>query len=340
MNHWIPTDLRSSGIPPPGSIAPLDDIDIHEQLDARPCRPANVEHESRAFGLLAKTMAENPRHMLQKLVEAATRLCDADTAGVSLLEADLFRWEAVAGVYAAARGTTMPRDASPCGVCIDRGTTQLMLLADRRFQKLPSEPRFVEAMFVPFYDHDTPIGTVWIVTHRLERTFDRQDEKTLGVFAQFASAGWQLWKAYEAALETSHRKGDVFTTLAHELRNPLAAIAGAAAILRVRTASDAVSATHAIDVIVRQCQHLSRLIHDLLDVARAGNARLDLEQPRADFPDGVEKTVQGIIELGRQASPSRTQAAGRVKGAQRQPGHVHCEKSIARTGHARPRSGR
>jgi hypothetical protein len=38
----------------------------------------------------------------------------------------VFRWEALAGVFAAARNNTMPRDASPCGVCIDQNATQLM----------------------------------------------------------------------------------------------------------------------------------------------------------------------------------------------------------------------
>jgi hypothetical protein len=43
-------------------------------------------------------MAENPRNMLQKLVEMAVELCRADTAGIGILEGDVFRWESLAGV--------------------------------------------------------------------------------------------------------------------------------------------------------------------------------------------------------------------------------------------------
>ena len=46
----------------------------------------------------------------------------------------------------------MPRDSSPCGVCIDRGETELMYLADRVFPALRTEPRFVEAMLIPFQE--------------------------------------------------------------------------------------------------------------------------------------------------------------------------------------------
>ena len=83
----------------------------------------NYEQEDRAYAALAREMADNPRNLLQKLAEVALDLCRADTAGVSLLEGDVFRWEAVAGVFAAARGGTMPRNearvvvastATPC----------------------------------------------------------------------------------------------------------------------------------------------------------------------------------------------------------------------------------
>ena len=47
------------------------------------------------------------------LSDTAVDLCKADTAGVSLLEGDVFRWEAVAGVFASARGGTMPRTKVP-----------------------------------------------------------------------------------------------------------------------------------------------------------------------------------------------------------------------------------
>lgn len=66
---------------------------------------------------------------------------------------------------------------SPCGVCIDRDQTQLMYLADRLFPALPVQPRIIEALLVPFHHHGEAIGTVWMVTHRPQRRFDREDSR-------------------------------------------------------------------------------------------------------------------------------------------------------------------
>jgi CheY-like chemotaxis protein len=199
------------------ATATLADVDIRSELQARPRRSPNYAAERGALTVLATEMALD--------------LCRADTAGISLIEGDVFRWEALAGVHASSRKGTMPRDASPCGICIDQDATQLMHLADRCFPALMAEPRFVEALLIPFHDHGRPVGTVWIVAHNDERKFDGEDERILRTLASFASAGWQLWKAYESAAESSRLKGDFVAMLGHEFRNPLAAILSASDML-------------------------------------------------------------------------------------------------------------
>ena len=146
--------------------------------------------------------------MLQKLVEVAVDLCDAHTAGISLLEGDVFRWEAVAGVFAAARGGTMPRDQSPCGVCIDRDATQLMHLADRCFPALLGGHRdSSRRSSFRFTSNGKPIGTVWVVSHTEDRKFDQEDERIVRELSSFASAGWQLLQTSEALARTQPSEG-------------------------------------------------------------------------------------------------------------------------------------
>lgn len=111
----------------------------------------------------------------------------------------MFRWEGLAGVYASYRHSTMPCAASPYGVCIDQGLTQLMYMADRCFPALCAEPRFVEALLIPFAVQGQNIGTVWVVAHSDDRKFDAEDERIVRTLANFAAAGWQQWKAREAA---------------------------------------------------------------------------------------------------------------------------------------------
>jgi hypothetical protein len=53
--------------------------------------------------------------------------------------------------------------------------------------------------------------------HNFERKFDREDERILNTLAQFASAGWQLWKAFEAA-EGSGGSQERFLELATKMQ--------------------------------------------------------------------------------------------------------------------------
>ena len=255
--------------------------------------------------------------MLQKLVEIAVELCAAHTAGISLLEGDVFRWEAVAGVFASYRNGTMPRGASPCGVCIDRDATQLMYMPARCFPALQAEPHFVEALLIPFHDHGKAVGTVWIVSHDSERKFDREDERIVRTLAQFASAGWQLWRASVAATELSRRKDEFLATLSHELRTPLSVILGWVQMVRSgqldRAASD-----RAIDVIERSTHHLNTLVADLLDVSRIAMGKTALKIDALDLGSVIATSIEAVRRLAEAKritiQPDLSDGAGRVLG--------------------------
>ena len=68
-------------------------------------------------------------------------------------------------------------------------------------------------------------------------------------------------------------------TIAHELRNPLAPLRGAAEVLQMRASGDPL-AGEAVAIVMRQIDLLNRLVEDLVDQARmrAGKLRLDYAQ--------------------------------------------------------------
>ena len=284
--------------------ATLGDVDISSELWTRSVRRPDYERENRAFASLALEMSKNPRNMLQKLVEVAVELCRAGTAGISLLEGDVFRWEAVAGVFASYRNGTMPRTASPCGICIDRDASELMHLPDRCFPALRADPRFVEALLIPFHFQDRPVGTVWIVAHSEERKFDRTDERVLRALSEFASAGWQMWKARDTAEEASRRKDEFLAMLGHELRNPLAAIVSAVGILTRKGAPG--GSQRAVEILLRQSHHLTRMVEDLVDLCRISQGKLALKREQVELKsvvaDAVETTRERIERRGHQLS--------------------------------------
>lgn len=71
------------------------------------------------------------------------------------------------------------------------------------------------------------------------------------------------------------RKDQFLATLAHELRNPLAPIMNATSIFERMHPSD--QTTRLVGMVQRQLSHLTRLIDDLMDVARINNGKIQLQ---------------------------------------------------------------
>ena len=86
----------------------------------------------------------------------------------------------------------------------------------------------------------------------------------------------------EALREADRRKDEFLATLAHELRNPLAAIGTAMELMRHLPNDDA-KAAWARDMTTRQVAHLSRMIEDLLDVSRITQGKVELRQEPLDI---------------------------------------------------------
>jgi PAS domain S-box-containing protein len=122
--------------------------------------------------------------------------------------------------------------------------------------------------------------TVWVSA--MGRMFtDAQSGKR-----RFAGVATDITGRKEAELalrEADRRKDEFLAMLAHELRNPLAPISAAAALLRMRTLDqDRVALTS--EVIGRQVAHMTHLIDDLLDVSRVTRGLVTLEM--AEVPLG------------------------------------------------------
>jgi signal transduction histidine kinase len=101
----------------------------------------------------------------------------------------------------------------------------------------------------------------------------------------------------------SRAKDEFLAILSHELRNPLAAISTAAAVLDSGPrASD--DAARFVASIRRQSQHLARLIDDLLDIGRMTANKLILRKEPVELADAVRRCVDALattrgLEAGR-----------------------------------------
>jgi PAS domain S-box-containing protein len=132
------------------------------------------------------------------------------------------------------------------------------------------------------------------------------------VSVRFAPAGDGSWvavitdiherKRMEQALREADRRKDQFiATLAHELRNPLAPIRSAVEILARPDAAES-DLAWSRGVIERQVAHMSRLVDDLLDMARISSGKLSLRRERV--------TIAAVAEAALETSRPAIDAAG------------------------------
>jgi two-component system, sensor histidine kinase len=80
----------------------------------------------------------------------------------------------------------------------------------------------------------------------------------------------------EAWKQANHRKDEFLAMLAHELRNPLAALSGACEIMRMPDMQEDVPWCQ--EIIERQVKQLTRLVDDLLDVSRISRGKITLKK--------------------------------------------------------------
>lgn len=107
---------------------------------------------------------------------------------------------------------------------------------------------------------------------------------------------YQLRGEREALRRADRLKDEFLATLAHELRNPLAAICNASYVLSHLEASDpAVTRLHSR--ITRQAQHLTRMVDDLLDVARITSGKIELRCAEVDLVETARRAVDTTSDL-------------------------------------------
>jgi PAS domain S-box-containing protein len=132
---------------------------------------------------------------------------------------------------------------------------------------------------------DRKVRWIWAKGH-LMRGSAGQSRRMLGLVTDIT----QRKQAEEALRESDRHKDEFIAMLAHELRNPLAAIRTAIGVLAgTPETSPVVDEMSAI--IARQSYQLARLIDDLLDVSRVSRGTLTLQKAGIDVRTIVQQAV-------------------------------------------------
>jgi PAS domain S-box-containing protein len=102
-------------------------------------------------------------------------------------------------------------------------------------------------------------------------------------------------RAEEQIAEEGRRKDEFLAMLAHELRNPLSAIANAVQLLMHPEAEGVQDWSR--EVIQRQVRQLTRLVDDLLDISRISRGKIQLRPQRVELSTIIRSAAQAVRPL-------------------------------------------
>lgn len=105
--------------------------------------------------------------------------------------------------------------------------------------------------------------------------------------ATLESQTFSLEEARKRAEEAARVKDEFLAMLGHELRNPLAPIGTALALLKLEGKK-----SRAHEVIERQVAHMTRLVDDLLDVSRIAQGKIELRKEPIELAQVVERAIE------------------------------------------------
>ncbi|MEO7152567.1 MAG: response regulator [Burkholderiaceae bacterium] len=170
---------------------------------------------------------------------------------------------------------------------------------------LPAGWRPDRASAVPLLSGDRLLGAVLTLGRTDDPLGAAFDARTLDDLATRAAAALENARLYgslqgeiterraaeQELLEASRRKDEFLAMLSHELRNPLAPIRTALEVIR-RIAPADPKFNWAADIMVRQLRQMTRLIEELLDVARISQGKIALMRERVDLNAVVAQSVE------------------------------------------------
>ncbi|SDL68466.1 Na+/proline symporter [Franzmannia pantelleriensis] len=122
--------------------------------------------------------------------------------------------------------------------------------------------------------------------------------------AELARIGEELRAANERLRELDRLKDEFVAMVSHELRTPLTSIRAFAEILRDGQSLPDDKRAHFLDVMVLESQRLSRLIEEILDLARLESGRLTLNPQPLDLAALAHQSVAAVQRVQEQRGVS------------------------------------
>lgn len=105
---------------------------------------------------------------------------------------------------------------------------------------------------------------------------------------------YEVRRLLEETKQAVAQRDQFLAMLGHELRNPLAAMVSATRILRDFGSENLELAAEQTELVARQAFHMTRLVDDLLDVARITSGKISLDLQLIDLRETASKALQTL----------------------------------------------
>jgi signal transduction histidine kinase len=110
----------------------------------------------------------------------------------------------------------------------------------------------------------------------------------------------ELRAANERLRELDRMKDDFISTVTHELRTPLTSIRAFSEMLHGDPRMELADRERFLGIIVGETERLSRLINQILDLAKLESGRADLQSIDVDLCDVVRESADTLVQLLRE----------------------------------------
>ncbi len=157
------------------------------------------------------------------------------------------------------------------------------------------------SMIVPLISRGRAIGAITFITAESGRRYTPQDIELAEVLARRAALAidnailfGETQEARRVAEEASRAKDEFLATLSHELRTPLTPIIGWVHMMRSGMMSTDEELAHALGVVERNSQSLTRLINDLLDMSAILSGKMQFDLAPVHLDAAIREAIETV----------------------------------------------
>jgi two-component system sensor histidine kinase KdpD len=213
---------------------------------------------------------------------------------------DIFGGEVVVFIRESGKAVSLRfgEDASIAGEPINRDVAQWVAdngkLAGVGTDTLPN----ATALFVPLIGSQRTVGVVGVRPQDASRFFDPEQLRLLETCASLIALSLErdesVLDAHQAHLdaETEKLRSSLLSAVSHDIRTPLAGIAGASSTLA--TAHDSLDAETRLDlskIISEESERLSRLVDNLLQMTRLSSGKVTIDRQWHPIEEVIGSTL-------------------------------------------------